>query len=81
VSKAGIVALTHALASELKGTGVTVNAVAPGTILTAANKESMPDADASLWVPPEDIAALILSLCRLSSGSISGNVIKMERRV
>jgi NAD(P)-dependent dehydrogenase (short-subunit alcohol dehydrogenase family) len=77
VSKAGVVALTRDLASELKGTGVTANAIAPGVILTEANRRSMPQADTSSWVDPEEIASVIEFLCLRESRSISGNVLMM----
>ena len=60
-SKAGVHRLTESLAEELKGK-VTVNAVLPSTIDTAANRRDMPDADFSKWVAPDDLAAIILFL-------------------
>jgi NAD(P)-dependent dehydrogenase (short-subunit alcohol dehydrogenase family) len=73
VAKTGVVALTQALADELAGEGIFVNAVAPGTIDTAVNRAAMPGA-ASRFVPPEDIAAAILWLAspdnRVGSGAI-----------
>jgi NAD(P)-dependent dehydrogenase (short-subunit alcohol dehydrogenase family) len=59
VSKAGLLALVRALAKEIDGTGVTVQAVLPGTIDTAPNRRDMPKADRSRWVPPDEIARLI----------------------
>lgn len=78
VAKAGVVALTRALAAEVRNTGVCVNAIAPGTILTRENRESMPDADTSSWVPPEEIAAMIIALCSPSAGRANGNIITMN---
>jgi NAD(P)-dependent dehydrogenase (short-subunit alcohol dehydrogenase family) len=60
VSKAGLVALVRTLALELKGTGVTANAVLPSIIDTPVNRAAMPDADPSGWVAPEAIAGLLL---------------------
>ncbi|MBI5474330.1 MAG: SDR family oxidoreductase [Ignavibacteriae bacterium] len=77
ISKRGVAALTEILADETKGTGVTVNAIAPSIILTEDNKRSMPDADFEKWVPPDEIADLILFLCSEHGRSISGNVIKV----
>ena len=74
LAKAGIVALTQALADELAAEGILVNAVAPGTIDTAANRAAMPAADATRFVPPEEIAAVILWLAspdnRVGSGAV-----------
>lgn len=72
VSKAGVVTLTAILGDELKGTGVTVNAVAPSIIRTEANMLSMPAEDKSKWVTPEHIADLMLFLCSSSGESING---------
>jgi NAD(P)-dependent dehydrogenase (short-subunit alcohol dehydrogenase family) len=49
-SKAGVERLTEALAAELGGRGIAVNAVLPGVIDTLQNRASMPDADIKRWV-------------------------------
>ncbi|MBI4220140.1 MAG: SDR family oxidoreductase [Chloroflexi bacterium] len=71
-SKAGLLALTESMAEELKGTGITVNAVVPSVIDTPANRRSMPTADFSTWVPPPHIAATMLFLCSDEAASITG---------
>jgi len=76
IAKGGVVTLTETLAEELKGTGITANAIAPGIILTAANRASMPSADVTRWVTPEEIAAIILFLCSPDARSVSGTVIR-----
>jgi NAD(P)-dependent dehydrogenase (short-subunit alcohol dehydrogenase family) len=78
VSKRGVVTLTEVLAEETKGSGITVNAIAPGTIRTDANIRSMPGADMSSWVLPEQIARLILFLCSDDGSVISGNVFRVS---
>ena len=55
-SKASVAKLTEALADELKDTGITVNAVLPSIIDTAANRADMPNADFTRWVKAEQIA-------------------------
>jgi NAD(P)-dependent dehydrogenase (short-subunit alcohol dehydrogenase family) len=77
ISKRAVVTLTETIAEETKGTGVTANAIAPSIILTDANRESMPKAEFSKWVTPQEIAQLILYLCSDESKSVSGNVIKI----
>ena len=77
VSKRGVITLTEAIAEEVKGTGITANAIAPSIILTEANRQSMPNADFSKWVTPEEIARLILYLCSDDARSVSGNVLKI----
>ncbi len=77
VSKAGAIALTKAIAEEGKGLGITANAIAPGTIRTEANLASMPGADTSTWVTPEEISRLVLFLCSDEARSITGNVLRI----
>jgi NAD(P)-dependent dehydrogenase (short-subunit alcohol dehydrogenase family) len=75
VSKAGVVALTQALADEVKGAGVFVNAVLPSIIDTPAARKSMPSAPEVMarWPKPAEIAAAILWLAspenRLTTGA------------
>jgi NAD(P)-dependent dehydrogenase (short-subunit alcohol dehydrogenase family) len=75
VSKAGVVMATQILGEELKGTGITANAIAPSILKTASNISSMGEGDANKWVEPEDVAETILFLCSNRAGSINGVVI------
>ena len=79
-SKAGVLALTESTAEELKGTGITVNAVLPSVIDTPANRKAMPDADFSKWVPSEHIAATMLFLCSDEAASITGERFRVFNR-
>ena len=75
VSKAGLVALIRTLSKELDGSGVTVNGVLPTTIDTPANRQSMPDADASKWARPESIARALAFLASDDAGQINGALV------
>jgi NAD(P)-dependent dehydrogenase (short-subunit alcohol dehydrogenase family) len=72
VSKMGVVALTEAIAAEVKGTGVTVNVVLPSIIATPANVDGASSSRVRNWVPPEHIAATMRFLCSEAGGSING---------
>jgi len=75
VSKSGVVVLTQVLGEELKGKGITANAIAPSIIRTEANLRSMPDEDSSKWVNPEDIAEMMVFLCSDAAEAINGTCI------
>ena len=72
VAKSAIIALTQALAQEVRGHGITVNAVMPSTMDTAANRRAMPDADRSGWVSTEAVADVIAYLASDGAGAVSG---------
>jgi NAD(P)-dependent dehydrogenase (short-subunit alcohol dehydrogenase family) len=79
-SKAGVHRLTEALAAEWKGK-ITVNAVLPSTIDTAANRASMPDADFAKWVRPEELAEVILFLASDAASAVTGALLPVSGRV
>ena len=79
-SKAGVHRLTEALAAELKGK-ITVNAVLPSTIDTAANRASMPKADFTKWVRPEELAEVILFLASDAASAVTGALLPVNGRV
>lgn len=78
-SKAGVHRLTEALAGELAGSSVTVNAVLPSIIDTPINRADMPNADTSTWVQPQAIADVIVFLASSAARSISGALIPVTR--
>lgn len=80
-SKAGVHKLTEALADELKGEGVTVNAVLPSTIDTPANRKDMPDAKFDTWVRPDELAEVMLFLASPEASGITGALIAVSGRV
>jgi NAD(P)-dependent dehydrogenase (short-subunit alcohol dehydrogenase family) len=70
-----VVVLTETLQKELGPCGVRVNAVAPGTIDTPANRAAMPDADFSAWTPPARIASVILWLASDAAAAVRGALV------
>jgi NAD(P)-dependent dehydrogenase (short-subunit alcohol dehydrogenase family) len=79
-SKAAMVSLIRTVAQENKDVGITANAILPGTIDTPANRKDMPKADASKWVQPSAIAALILWLTSDVGKDVNGAVIPIYGR-
>ena len=78
-SKAAVHRLTESQAAELKGTGVTVNAILPSIIDTPTNRKDMPDTDFSEWVQPQAIADVILFLASPAARAITGALIAVSR--
>jgi NAD(P)-dependent dehydrogenase (short-subunit alcohol dehydrogenase family) len=76
VSKASVALLTELVAQEVKGTGITVNAIAPSVIATSANLVSSSGEDTAKWVIPEQIADIILSLFSPAAAAINGTTIR-----
>jgi NAD(P)-dependent dehydrogenase (short-subunit alcohol dehydrogenase family) len=74
-SKAAVLRITETMAAELKGTGINVNSLIPGTIDTPQNREAMPSADTSRWVSPESLADVIYFLCSSGARDIQGAAI------
>jgi len=79
-SKAGVHRLTEALAAEWKGK-ITVNAVLPSIIDTAANRASMPGADFKKWVTPQELAEVILFLISDAASAVTGALLPVSGRV
>lgn len=79
-AKAGVAALTTALAEELKGERILVNAIAPSTIDTPANRSAMPEADPASWLSPGAAAEAILHLASPANLEISGAVLPLYAR-
>lgn len=85
-SKAGLIGFTKALAKELGGRGVTVNAIAPGFIQTPMtdklNEEQRKALLANLAIQrlgtPEDIANAVLFLAGPAGSYITGEVINVS---
>jgi len=79
-SKAAVAALTAALAEEVVKAGILVNAVAPSTMDTPANRRAMPKADHAAWPKVEEVAAAILFLASPENRVARGGVIPVYGR-
>jgi 3-oxoacyl-[acyl-carrier protein] reductase len=83
-SKAGIIGLTKAVARELAGRGICVNAVAPGFIDTDMTEKIDRDNALLNQIPlgrtgsPEDVAAAVLFLAGDGGNYITGEVIRVD---
>jgi 3-oxoacyl-[acyl-carrier protein] reductase len=84
-TKAGVEAMTHVLANEMRGRGITVNAVAPGPTATELFLQGKPQAviDHLAKLPPlerlgeaRDIAAVVAFLAGPEGGWVNGQVIR-----
>ncbi len=79
-AKSAVIRLTETMAAELKHEGINVNCVLPGTIDTPQNRQSMPKADHTRWVPPEAIADVILFLASDAAWPVSGAAVPVYGR-
>jgi SDR family mycofactocin-dependent oxidoreductase len=89
-AKAGVAGLVRALAVELGGTGVTANAVSPGStdtrmLAASAALYDLPDATAfaaqqplGRLLQPDEIAAELVHLAGAASGAITGAVVPVD---
>jgi 3-oxoacyl-[acyl-carrier protein] reductase len=81
-AKAGVLGLTRALAMEMVADGVTVNAVAPASIYTAAS--TVAELKQGLGTPmgrpgrPDEVAAAIAFLCTPAASYITGQMIVID---
>lgn len=74
-SKAAVRTLTESLAAENKFDNINVNCILPGTIDTPQNRDAMPDANFSNWVPPAALADVVVFLASEAARCITGAAI------
>lgn len=85
-SKAGIVGLTKSLAREIASRKITVNAVAPGFVLTDLTKDLPEDLTEGLnqliplgrWGEIPEVAAAVAFLASDDAGYITGHVLSVD---
>jgi 3-oxoacyl-[acyl-carrier protein] reductase len=81
-AKAGVLGLTRALAMEVVADGVTVNAVAPGTIHTASSTvtELKRGLDTPMGRPgtPDEVAAAVAFFCTPAASYITGQFLVID---
>jgi NAD(P)-dependent dehydrogenase (short-subunit alcohol dehydrogenase family) len=71
-AKSALMRLTESMSAELRGDGISVNAVLPTVIDTPANRVAMPDADFSRWVSPGALASVIGFLASDDASALHG---------
>ncbi|MDH3310490.1 MAG: SDR family NAD(P)-dependent oxidoreductase [Gammaproteobacteria bacterium] len=79
-TKAMVLRMSESMAGELKARGINVNCIVPGTIDTLQNREAMPKADFSTWVPPGDLAKVIAFLLSDEARSVTGTAVPVYGR-
>ncbi|SPB12717.1 short chain dehydrogenase/reductase family oxidoreductase [Caballeronia novacaledonica] len=84
-TKAAVEAFTHVFAKELRGRGITVNAVAPGPVATSLFLEGKTDEQIATFskMPPlerlgqpDDIASVVAFLVGADAGWVNGQVLR-----
>jgi NAD(P)-dependent dehydrogenase (short-subunit alcohol dehydrogenase family) len=79
-SKAGVAAITQALAAEVVADRILVNAVLPSIIDTPSNRSAMPSADHATWPKPAEIAEAIGFLASPENALTSGALVPVYGR-
>lgn len=79
-AKAAVLAFAGSVAVDYRKHNVRCNTIVPSVVDTPTNRAAMPDADHSRWVPPEEVASVILFLASDASAPTSGAQIPVYGR-
>ena len=71
-AKSAVIRLTETMAAELRDKNINVNCVLPTIIDTPENRSSMPNADPTRWVAPQDLANVIAFLASDAARAVHG---------
>ena len=74
-AKAGVAAITQALATEVLAEDILVNAVLPSVIDTPANRVAMPNANHGSWPKPAQLAQTIAYLSSSENALTTGTLV------
>lgn len=77
-SKAALLQMTRIWASELKGTGVRVNAVDPGEMDTQMHALALPDENPSHYPKPDEVVDVFLYLASNKSRRVTGRKLEAQ---
>lgn len=86
-SKGGLIALSKSLAGEVGPSGVTVNAIAPGPVLTDMLRADLDEGEmedllsllpTGRWGQPEDVARACLFLLSPQNSFVNGSVLALD---
>lgn len=76
-AKSALQRLVESLSHEVRAEGIHVNSVAPTTLDTPANRQAMPDADRSAWVPLDVAAQAIAFLATPAGAAVHGQHVQL----
>lgn len=79
-SKSAVVRLVEAIGDEVCDEGLNVNCVLPSVIDTPENRAAMPTGQPDRWVPPQQIADVMLFLASDAAQAINGAAIPVYGR-
>jgi 3-oxoacyl-[acyl-carrier protein] reductase len=80
IAKAGVATFTHIAGEEAKAyleSDITVNAIAPSILLTAANKQSASKEESAAWVTLDEAANVVLFLASDDASAINGQTVRI----